>query len=195
MLDKIKELRELTGVSLVKCKKAIEETNGDIKDALVFLHKQGLIDSTKKAARTASEGIIHSYMHNGKIGVMVEINCETDFLAKSEAFKEFADAVVLQIASMNPEYITPGDVPITLEADMNDIFIDQIADKSKGKSSEIIGKIVAGKLNKWLELVCLMSQVSVLNSSKTIDQLRTDLVLKSGENIVVKRMARWELGK
>lgn len=195
MLEKIKELRELTNVSLAKCKKAIEDSGGNIEGALVILQKLGLIDSAKKAGRTASEGLIHSYIHGGKIGVMVEVNCETDFLAKSIHFKEFVDAVVLQIASMNPQYICKDDIPVEFEAEQLDIFIEQIADKIKGKSQEIITKMVNGKLTKWLEEVCLLNQISVLNSTKTIDQLRSDLVLKSGENIVIKRFLRWELGK
>ncbi len=195
MLEKIKELRELTNVSLAKCKSAIEESNGDIAKVLILLQKQGLTDSVKKAGRTASEGTIHSYIHGGKIGVMVEINCETDFLAKSEAFKEFADAVVLQIASMNPEYINADDVHIGVEADMKDIFIGQLDEKMLKKPDVVCNKILDGKFSKWLETVCLMNQVSVLNSTKTIEQLKADLVLKSGENIIIKRFTRWELGK
>jgi len=195
MLNKIKELRELTNVSLAKCKAAIESSHGDIKEALVILQKQGLTDSAKKAGCSASEGLIHSYIHGGKIGVMVEINCETDFLAKSDAFKEFANAVVLQIASMNPEYITSDDVPIEFEAEQKDIFMGQLDEKMFQKPEVVRNKILDGKYNKWLEVVCLMNQTSVLNSEKTIEQLKADLVLKSGENIVVKRFVRWELGK
>ncbi len=195
MLEKIKELRELTNVSLAKCKSAIEESNGDISKALILLQKQGLTDSAKKAGRTASEGIIHSYIHSGKNGVMVEINCETDFLAKSEAFKEFGDAIVLQIASMNPEYINADDVHIGVEADMKDIFIGQLDEKMLKKPDVVRNKILYGKYSKWLETVCLMNQTSVLNSTKTIEQLKADLVLKSGENIVIKKFIRWELGK
>lgn len=195
MLDKIKELRDLTNVSLQKCKKAIEESNGDIPQALIWLQKQGLTDSAKKAGRAASEGIIHSYIHGGKIGVMVEINCETDFLAKSDAFKEFADAVVLQIASMNPEYISQVDVLPEVEMDQSSIYAQQILEGFNSKPAEVKSKMLLGKMSKWFESVCLMNQISVLDSNKTIEQLRADLVLKSGENIVVKRMARWELGK
>lgn len=195
MLEKIKELRELTNVSLAKCKNAIEVSNGNIADALIWLQKQGLTDSIKKAGRSTSEGLIHSYIHGGKIGVMVEVNCETDFLAKSEAFKIFVDAVVLQIASMNPQYISKEEIPIEFEADQKEIFFDQIIDKIKNKPQAIIDKILDGKFNKWLEEICLLNQISVLDSSKTIDQLRADLVLKSGENIVIKRFIRWDINK
>jgi elongation factor Ts len=195
MLEKIKELRDLTNVSLQKCKNAIVESNGDIAQALIILQKLGLTDSAKKSGRVVSEGIINSYIHGGKIGVMVEINCETDFLAKSEPFKDFANTVVLQIASMNPEYISPIDVPQEIEMAQSNIYATQISEGFNSKPAEVKSKMLLGKMNKWLETVCLMNQISVLDSNKTIDQLRADLVLKSGENIVVKRMARWELGK
>lgn len=195
MLEKIKELRDRTNISLAKCKLAIESSNGDIEQALLWLQKQGLTDSSKKSGRSANEGLIHSYVHMGKVGVLVEVNCETDFASRSEHFKKFVDNVALQIAAMNPEYIDMNNIPERLAVEQREIFLAQISNGGKPKPQNIIDKILNGKIDNWLSEVCLLNQVSVIDSNKTIEQMRTELVSQLGENVVVKRFVRWEIGK
>ena len=195
MLEKIKELRDRTNISLAKCKLAIESSNGDIEQALLWLQKQGLTDSSKKSGRSANEGLIHSYVHMGKVGVLVEVNCETDFASRSEHFKKFVDNVALQIAAMNPEYIEMNNIPETLVVEQREIFLAQISNGGKPKPQNIIDKILNGKIDNWLSEVCLLNQVSVIDSNKTIEQMRAELVSQLGENVVVKRFVRWEIGK
>ena len=195
MLEKIKELRDRTNISLAKCKAAIEASNGDIDQALLLLQKQGLIDSSKKSGRSANEGLIHSYIHMGKVGVLLEVNCETDFASRSEHFKKFVDNVALQIAAMSPDYISTDDIPERLAVDQKEIFLAQMNNGGKPKPQNIMDKIISGKIDNWCSEVCLLNQTSVIDSNKTIEQLRAELVSQLGENVVIKRFVRWEIGK
>lgn len=195
MLNKIKELRELTNISLAKCKLAIESSNGNIEQALIWLQKQGLIDSSKKSGRSVNEGLIHSYIHMGKVGVLLEVNCETDFASRSKHFKKFVDNVALQIAAMSPEYVSKDIVRQILIDEQKEIILAQMSNGGKQKQQNILDKMLAGKLDKWFSDICLLEQVSVIDSNKTIEQLRAELVSQLGENVVVKRFIRWEIGK
>lgn len=195
MLNKIKELRERTNISLAKCKQAIELSNGNIDEAIVWLQKQGLTDSSKKSGRTANEGLIHSYIHMGKVGVLLEVNCETDFASRSEHFKKFADNVALQIAAMSPEYVSVNLVPENLIAEQKEIFLAQMNNGGKPKPQNIIDKMLAGKLDKYFSEICVLNQTSVMDSSKTIEQMRIELVSQLGENVIIRRFTRWEIGK
>ena len=189
MLHKVKELRDKTNISLSACKKAIEDTNGDVDAAIVLLQKRGAIKAGEKSGRATNEGRVHSYIHSGRIGVLVEINCETDFASNSDEFKEFCEQVGLQIAAMKPDFVSE---PTEEEVEkMSDIFIAQVP---KGKPDNIREKIMQGKLNKWKKEVCLMSQQSVIVEGKTIEDLRTDLIGKMGENISVRRFECYEVG-
>lgn len=195
MLEKIKELRDRTNISLAKCKLAIESSNGDIDGAILWLQKQGLTDSSKKSGRSANEGLIHSYIHMGKVGVLLEVNCETDFASRSSHFKTFVDNVALQIAAMSPEYISTDSVPEVLVTEQKEIFLAQMNNGGKPKPQNILDKMLAGKLEKYFSEVCVLNQTSVMDSNKTIEQMRVELVSQLGENVVVKRFARWEIGK
>lgn len=195
MLEKIKELRDRTNISLAKCKLAIESSNGDIDQAIVWLQKQGLTDYSKKSGRSANEGLIHSYIHMGKVGVLLEVNCETDFASRSEHFKKFVDNVALQIAAMSPEYISTESVPEALVTEQKEIFLAQMNNGGKPKPQNILDKMLAGKLEKFFSEICVLNQASVMDSNKTIEQMRAELVSQLGENVVVKRFQRWEIGK
>ena len=189
----IKELRARTHVSLGKCKKALEQTNGDIETAIVELQKAGLLKVAERSKKEAKEGQIFTYVHGCKIGVMVEVNCETDFSARNELFTNFCEAVALQIAAMNPPYLSTSDVPDDIEKQQREIFLAQVPPKAPENKIE---HIVNNKMKKWYGEVCLLDQKSVVDSNnKTIEQLRADLVMQIGENVVVRRFMRWELGQ
>jgi elongation factor Ts len=187
-LQKVKELREKTNVSLNACKKAIEDANGDVDEALVLLQKRGIMKASEKSGRATNEGVVHSYIHSGRIGVLVEINCETDFAAKSDQFKDFCDQVGLQIAGMKPEFVS--EIPLTIETKQKEIFKAQI----EGKPEKIQEQIIKGKVMKWANEVCLMNQQSVVVEGKTMEELRAGLVATIGENVTVRRFVRWEVG-
>lgn len=195
MLEKIKELRERTNISLAKCKSALEMSSGDIDAAIIVLQKQGLTDSVKKAGTEAKEGIIYSYVHLNKIGVLIEVNCQTDFCAKSDVFKTFVEQVALQIASMDPLCISKDEIPYAELSKQTEIIKEQVGKAIVGKPENVVSKILEGKLNKWYSDICLLNQMSVAVANKTIDNLRTELILKTGENIVIRRFVRFELGK
>lgn len=192
-LDKIKELRSRTFVGLDKCKLALEATNGNLDEAVVYLQKQGLTDSAKKADRTTGEGVINSYVHMGRIGVLLEVGCETDFASRSDLFKTFAELVSMQIAAMNPQYLSKETVPTNVINEQKAIFMEQLKDKTSNKPEHVVEKMLEGKLNKWLSDVSLLEQQFVEDPKKTVEQLRVELVSKLGENVVVKRFVRWEL--
>lgn len=192
-INAIKEVRERSGVGLGECKSALEEAYGDVEEALVVLQKRGVIRVAKSASKEANEGYIYSYTHsNGKVAVLAEVNCQTDFSAHNETFREFCEQVGLQIAAMNPKYLTSGDVPEDVLNKQRDIFRAQVLDKVPDNK---VDHIINGKLKKWFGEICLMDQKSVLVTGKTVEQLRADLVMKIKENIVVKRFVRWEVGE
>lgn len=193
-MDQIKELRERTGAGVMDCKRILAETDGDIEKAVVDLQKKGLAKAAKKAGRIAAEGMVYSYIHPGsKIGVLVEVNCETDFVAKNDDFKEFVDDVSMQIAAMSPRYVTTDEISETDRVTQREIFVGQAIES--GKPAEIAEKMVEGRMAKWAKEVCLYDQIFIKNSEKTINQLRTELVAKTGENIAIRRFVRYELGE
>ena len=191
-IEDIKKLREATGAGMMDAKSALEEAKGDYEKAVVVLRKKGLAKAAKKAERTAGVGVIESYVHGGKIGVLVEVNCETDFVARTDDFKEFTRDVALHIAASNPSYVSSEDIP---EDELNkekDLIKEEVA--ASGKPAEHAEKIIEGKLSKWYEEVCLLNQPFVKDPNHTIEQLRQALVAKLGENIVIARFTRLEVG-
>lgn len=179
---------------MMDCKRALEETGGDIDEAVTLLRKKGMASADKKASRAANEGLIDSYIHmGGKIGVMVEINCETDFVARTEEFGAFVHDVAMHVAAASPRYVRREDVPADVLAAEMDIYTDQA--RATGKPEQVVAKIAEGKLNKWYESVVLLDQQFVKDPDKTVDQLRRELVGKIGENVEVRRFARFQLGE
>lgn len=190
----IKDLRQRTGSGMADCKKALVECEGDVEKAIEFLRKKGLAKAAKKAGRIAAEGLVHSYIHsNGRIGVLVEVNCETDFVARSEDFQGFAKDVAMQIAAMNPLYVSSDEVPADFIG--NERSIRMATAKEEGKPDKIIERIVDGQIKKWMKEICLLDQSFVKNGDKTISDLNKELIAKLGENIRVRRFVRYELGE
>ena len=188
----VASLRAKTGAGLIDCKKALMESNGVEEEAVTILKKKGMASAAKKAGRSAQEGLIQSYIHmGGKLGVLLEVNCETDFVARNEEFKQMVLDICMHIAAANPLYLTKEDVPSELIAKETDIAKAQCV----GKPEAAIAKIVEGKLNKWFGEICLLEQVFVRDSSMTIRDLITSKIAKMGENIVIKRFVRFQLGE
>lgn len=191
-VDDIKKLRELTGVGLTDAKKALTETEGDFDKALEAMRKKGLTKAEKKSDREAREGLIESYVHSGRIGVVVEVNCETDFVARLDDFKTLAHEIAMQIAAMNPKYVTESDVPVE---EYNRVKTELLAsDTLAGKPEEMREKIVEGQLKKHFTEHILLAQAYILDDSKTVEQHIKEAVAKLGENIVVRQFRRIELG-
>lgn len=189
-VEDIKKLREQTGAGMMKAKEALEAANGDFEKAVVYLREKGEATAAKKADREARAGLIESYVHGGRIGVIVEINCETDFVARTEEFKEFARDVAMHIAATNPEYLNSEAVPAEVVEKEKAIYRKEV----EGKPAEILEKIVDGKLAKYYEQVCLIQQPFIKDPDVTVGKLTTNLVAKLGENIVIRRYQRLELG-
>jgi elongation factor Ts len=189
--QQVGELRAKTGAGLMDCKKALVESSGDFEKAVTILRKMGVADAAKRSARTAAEGLVECYIHlGGKIGVMLEINCESDFVAKNSGFKEFARDLCMHIAASNPVYIKREDVPEALVQSEREIAIEQVKDKP----AQAVQKIVEGKLNKYFSENCLLEQPYVKNPDQTIKDLLTEKIAIIGENLVVKRFARFQVG-
>jgi len=189
----VQELRARTNAGIMDCKKALLECDGDMDKAVEWLQKKGIAAATKRAGRIASEGLMHSYIHGGRSGVMIEVNCETDFVAKTPDFKEFVNDVALHIAAMNPPYLQAEDIPAAELASQQAIFEAQAAES--GKPAQILGKIVEGKIKKWVEESCLLTQKFVKDPEKTIEQVRLEVSVKTGEKVSIRRFTRWELGE
>jgi elongation factor Ts len=190
----VKDLRERTGAGMADCKKALVETSGDMDKAVDFLRKKGLAAAAKKAGRIAAEGKIFSYVHGeGRIAVIVEINCETDFVAKNEAFLEFGKEVALQVAAMNPLYVGEEEIPGTLVEKERAIRSEQA--RTSGKPDNIIVKMVDGQIAKWKKEIVLLDQAWVKDDKKDVRTLLTELVAKLGENCKIRRFARYEVGE
>jgi elongation factor Ts len=185
------ELRAKTGAGLMDCKRALVEAGGDFEKATTILRKMGVADAAKRSMRKAAEGLVESYIHlGGKIGVIIEINCESDFVAKNSGFKDFARDLCMHIAASNPTYVKRDQVPEALVASERDIATDQVKDKP----AQAIQKIVEGKLNKFFSETCLMEQPYVKNPEQTITDLLTEKISLMGENLVIKRFARFQVG-
>jgi|TARA_B100002003_G_scaffold187366_1_gene175946 elongation factor Ts len=190
----VKQLREKTGVGIMDCKEALSECDSDTDQAIDFLRKKGLATAQKRAGRGTSEGLIQAYIHTGgKIGVLVEINCETDFVAKNDDFKEFAKNMAMHIAATNPVGISPEEVPQTIIEREKDIYRAQA--REIGKPEKMIDKIAEGKLNKFYKDSCLLLQPYVRDPSVSIQDVLNDLIVKIGENITIKRFSRLQIGE
>ncbi len=190
----VKQLRDKTGAGIMDCKGALAECEGDVEKAVDFLRKKGLATAKKRAGRDTSEGIIESYIHmGGKIGVMVEVNCESDFVAKTEDFMEFSKNIAMHIAATSPVGITEEDVPEDLIKREKAIYREQVLEM--GKPEKMVDKIVEGKVKKFYKESCLMNQPYVRNPDITVADLLNDVIAKIGENIKIKRFARFQLGE
>ena len=190
----VKHLREKTGLGMMECKKALEEAEGDADLAITNLRKNSALKAEKKSSRAANEGIIFSYIHPGsKLGVLVELGCETDFVAKTEGFNDLAASIAMQVAASNPLAIDESGISQGILDKEKEIFMDQA--KSSGKPENVIEKIVEGKLNKFIEDNCLVHQSFVKNPDMTISQLVQEAVAKLGENITINRFVRFALGE
>lgn len=190
----IKDLRERTGAGMSDCKKALVETDADLEKAIDYLRTKGLAKAAKKAGREATEGAVVSYIHGGgRIGVLIEINCETDFVARNEDFVTFTKDVALQVAAMGPQFVRRDEVAEDVIARERAVLVAKAVES--GKPEAIAQKMVEGQLTKWLKDICLLDQPFVKNPDKTIEQLQQELVAKLGENIKVRRFARFELGE
>jgi len=189
----VKELRDKTNAGMMDCKKALAENNGDMEKAVDYLRQKGLAVAAKRATRATSEGVIECYIHaGGKLGVMVEVGCETDFVAKTDSFLEFAKNVAMHIAAVNPVSIRREDVPEELLAREKAIYVNQAADS--GKPANIVEKIVAGKIEKFYADACLLEQQYVKNPDLKVQDLLNELIASLGENISVKKFARFQVG-
>ncbi len=189
----VKQLREKTGAGMMDCKQALSESGGDMDKAVEFLRKKGLATAQKRAGRAVSEGTVQSYIHmGGRIGVLVEVGCESDFVAKNEDFKEFTHNIAMHIAATNPVSIRKEEVPQEIVAREMDIYRAQALES--GKPEKILDKIAAGKMEKFYKESCLMHQPYVRNPDITVEDLLNELIAKIGENITIKRFARFEVG-
>ncbi len=187
----VSDLREKTGAGLLDCKKALTDANGVVEEAITILRKKGVASAAKKAERATREGLIESYIHvGGKVGVMVEVNCETDFVARNDQFKVFCRDLCLQIAAANPTYVRREEVPEAELAKEREIAMAQV----QGKPPAALQRIVEGKLEKFYSTVCLLDQPFVKQPDKSVKDMLTELVAKIGENIQVRRFVRYQLG-
>ncbi len=190
----VKDLRDKTGAGMMDCKEALSASNGDFDKAIEFLRKKGLSAATKRSSKAAKEGAIASYIHmQGRIGVLVEVNCETDFVGKTDDFKNLAKDIAMHIAASNPTYVRSEDIPESVLDSEKDIYRAQVL--AEGKPEKVVDKIVEGKLKKFYEDVCLMDQKFIKDSNITVATLVNNLIAKTGENVIIRRFARFQLGE
>ncbi len=190
----VKELRERTGAGMMDCKKALSETGGDIEKAAVYLREKGLAAAAKKAGRIAAEGVVESYIHGvGKIGVLVEVNCETDFVAKTDEFRGLVRDIAMQVAAAKPEFVRREEVPSEELEKEKEILRAQAL--NEGKPAKIVDKMVEGRIEKYYKEMCLLEQPFIKDTNMTVQQLITEKIAKIGENINIRRFARFELGE
>ena len=189
----IKDLREATAAGVLDCKKALEASGGDLEKAKVYLREKGLAAAAKKATRAAEEGLIEAYIHTGgRVGALIELNCETDFVARTEAFEELAHDLALQVVAAGPLYLAPEDIPPDVLEEEKNVY--RVQARETGKPERIIERIVEGKLQKYYQEVCLMKQPFIKDNDLTVQDVLTEIIAKLGENIVVRRFVRFELG-
>jgi elongation factor Ts len=192
--EMIKELRAATNAGVLDCRKALTESNGDFQKAVDWLREKGVATAAKRADRTASNGVVELYAHGGgRVGVMVEVNCETDFVARSEAFRTFAHEVALQIAASAPHYVTDAEIPTEVIAHESEIAKKRAMEE--GKPEAVAEKIVDGRLNKFKDETCLLRQVYIRDENLTVEKLLHQIIASTGENVVIRRFQRWELGE
>ncbi len=189
----VKELREKTGAGMLDCKNALVETDGNIDEAIVLLREKGLLKAEKKSDRIAAEGLVDAYIHNGRIGVLIEVNSETDFVAKTDDFKDFVKDMAMQVAASDPEYVAKEDVPESEIEKEKEILLHQAI--NEGKPDHIAEKIVAGRINKYFEQVCLLEQPFIKDPDKTVKDLLNEKISKIGENLKIRRFERFVVGE
>lgn len=190
----VKNLREMCGAGMMDCKRALEEAAGNMEEAVKILRMKGMASADKKASRAANEGIVHAYIHPGaKVGVLVEVNCETDFVARNDLFVSFVHDVAMQVAAASPRWVKREDIP--QEEIDKELEIYKAQARETGKPENVLAKIAEGKLNKWYEQVVLLEQPFVKEPEKTIDTLRRELVGRIGENVEIARFARFKVGE
>ena len=190
--EQVRQLREMTGAGMMDCKKALAEASGDVQKAVEVLRKHGIARAEKRADRAASQGVIESYVHDGRIGVLVELNCETDFVARTDDFKRLARDLALQVAAAGAEYVRREDVPATRVDKEREIYAAQLA--NEGKPAAIVARIVDGKLGKFYSEVCLLEQPFIKDDKVVVGDLVKETSARTGENVVVRRFARFRLG-
>jgi len=189
----VKELRDATGAGMMDCKQALKESGGNLEKAAEWLRKKGISKAEKRAGRSAKEGLIASYIHPGsRLGVLVEVNCETDFVAKTDDFVEFVKNITMQVAAANPQYVSRDEVPQAVLDKELDVYRTQAMNQNK--PPEIAEKIAQGKMDKFYQDVCLLEQAYIKDPNKTIQEILTSIIAKTGENIVIRRFARFQLG-
>ncbi|KAF0110548.1 MAG: Elongation factor T [Chloroflexi bacterium] len=192
--EMIKTLRETTGAGILDCRKALEQSNGDMNSAMDFLREKGLATATKRSGRQASEGVVELYSHgNGRVGVMIELNCETDFVGRSEAFRTLAHELALQIAATAPQYILEADIPA--EVIERETKIATVKAKEDGKPDAVLPRIIEGSIKKFKDEFVLMNQSYIREDSITVQELVNQKIAALGENLIVRRFARWALGE
>ena len=192
--QQVKELRESTGAGMMDCKKALVETNGDMAKAIDYLREKGLAAAAKKSGRVAAEGLVESYIHGaGKIGVMIEVNCETDFVAKTPEFHSFVRDLAMQIAAANPQYLNRDEVPAAIVEHEREILRAQAL--NEGKPEKIVDKMVEGRVDKYYKENCLMEQTFIKDPEKSVTDIVNAQISKIGENIVVRRFVRYQMGE
>jgi elongation factor Ts len=191
----IKDLRERTQAGMSDCKKALQECGGDMEKAVEYLRKKGVAQAAKKATRIAAEGVVAGYMHGSRIGVLVEVNCETDFVSRNADFQSFAREVAMQVAAMSPQYVSQDEIPAAVIEQERSIRLELA--RKQNKPEAVLQKIVEGQMAKWFKEVCLLDQVWMRDSEgkKDIRSLLTDLIGKIGENIKIRRFVRYEVGE
>ena len=193
-MDAVKELRARTGAGVLDCKKALSECGGDVEKSVDYLREKGLAKAAKKVGRTAAQGLVFSYIHtNGKIGVLVELNCETDFVARTDEFQKLGHEIAMQIAAANPQYVSPEEVPSDDLEREKEIYRNQALEE--GKPAHIVDKIAEGRVNKFYEETCLLEQNYIRDPDRKIKDMVIENIAKMGENIVVRRFARYSIGE
>lgn len=191
-IEDIKKLKEMTGVGLTAAKKALEDANGDFDKALEQMRIKGIAKADKKSDREASAGMVHAYIHGGKIGVLVEVNCETDFVARTDDFKAFVNDVALHVAAASPQYVSPDDIPEDVIAKEKELVAKEL--EEQGKPKDMLDKISEGKLKKFAAEICLLEQGFIKNPDQTVGEYLKETIAKLGENMVIRRFERIEMG-
>ena len=190
----VRELRERTNAGMLDCKKALEESRGDFDKAVEWLRTKGIAKAEKKAGRVAAEGLVHSYIHpGGRVGVLLEVNSETDFVARNEQFQRFVADIAMHVAAMSPRYVSVNEIPADVRENEKRVLMAKA--REEGKKPEMLEKIVEGQLKKWAAEICLLDQKFVKNSDLTVEQYLKEMIAKIGENLVVRRFTRYELGE
>lgn len=191
--SQVKELRERSGAGMLDCKNALVETNGDLEKAIDLLREKGLASASKKAGRVASEGLVESYIHGGRIGVLIEVNSETDFVSKTKEFQDFVKDMAMQVAASNPKYVDREDVPVEEVEKEKEILVQQVV--NEGKPEHVANKIVEGRLGKFYEEICLLDQPFIKDPSVKVRDLLNEKIAKIGENLKIRRFIRFEVGE